>query len=76
MKLLQKHESSIFFSHEEHCLSFLGLVKPRSAYQDSELEVPAAAEMTVGIIQGNHCIIYKKSKPNDMAAMWSDSSMR
>ena len=68
-------------------MSFLGLVKPRSAYQDSELEVPAITKMTMGIIQGNHCIIYKKSKPNDMgspikniiikvAAMWHDYSMR
>jgi hypothetical protein len=43
--------------------------------------------MIVGITEGNHCIDYKESKPNDMgssvkdnmmklAAMWHDYSMR
>jgi hypothetical protein len=43
--------------------------------------------MTVGIVDGNHCIVYKKSEPNYMgspikdkimkvATIWHDYSMR
>jgi len=70
---VQNHNT---FPEEEHCLSFLGLVKPQSAYQDTELKVPIVAEMTMGIIEGNHCIAYKESKPNDMGSLIKDIKMK
>ena len=64
---MRKHNNSL--PNEDQCMSFLGLVKPRSAYSDIELEVSTVAKMTVGIMAGNHCIVYKQSKPNDMGGV-------
>ena len=32
--------------------------------------------MTVGIIEGNHCIVYKESKPIDMGSPIKDNIMK
>ena len=32
--------------------------------------------MTVGTIEGNHCIVYKENKPNDMGSSIKDNIMK